>query len=189
MDSQDSSLYTFIKNFYENITGITGELRDITVGHPKIANDCNDIIQLSEESAFIVLSEANFYKKIANIAIHILHASPLETPVSKIGPLNQYLKVEEFKALKATHNHQNAMVAIFYAIHLLNQEVENNIEISCHSLADLIQILCVINMDDKDESNLYQSLVSATQYLALLLEQITYKTNTNLQYKFCPKNL
>ncbi|WXU00689.1 MAG: hypothetical protein Ctma_1418 [Catillopecten margaritatus gill symbiont] len=189
MNSQDGSLCIFIRNFYENITGITGELRDITVGHPTISEDCNNIIQLSEEAAFIDLNQASFYKKIANIAIHILYVSPLKTAISKTGPLNQYLKVEEFKALRATPNHQNAIVAIFYAIHLLNQEIDNKIEVSCHSLSELVQTLCAINMHDENETNLYQSLISTTKHLALLLEQITYKTNSTLQYQLCPGDL
>lgn len=189
MDSQDDSLHAFIGNLYGNITGITGELRDITVGHPSISENCNRIIQLSEEKAFIDLTQASFYKKIANIAVHILYESPLESTIYKDSPINQYLKIEEFEALNTTHNHQNAMVAIFYAIYLLNQEVKNEIEVSCHSVAELVQVLCAVDINNKNKISLHQSLVLTTKYLALLLEQITYKTNTALQYGLCPKNL
>jgi hypothetical protein len=141
MNPQGNSLCVFIRNFYGNITGIVGEFRDITVGHPTISEDCSKIIQLSTENAFINLNQASFYKKIANVAIHILYVSPLNTVISKTRTLNQYLKVKEFKALQETHNHQNAMIAIFYAIHLLNQEIENKIEVSCHAIAELTQTL------------------------------------------------
>ncbi|SFV88486.1 hypothetical protein MNB_SUP05-SYMBIONT-7-207 [hydrothermal vent metagenome] len=79
--------------------------------------------------------------------MHILYASPLATVIAR-EPLNQYLEIEEFKILKATPNHQNAIISIFYAIYLLNQEIDNEIEISCHSLVELVQVLCEINLDD-----------------------------------------
>lgn len=190
MHAQDTSLRVFINNIYANITGIDGELRDFTIGHPTISQDCAEIIKLSKEVAFIDLNQASIYKKVANIAMHIFHASPLKTVISR-EPLNQYLAIEEFKVLKATPNHQNAIIAIFYALHLLNQEQEvaNKIEISCHSMAELTQVLCEIKLDDNNKNNLYQLLIASTRHLALLFEQLTYKTNTTLQYNLCPKNL
>ncbi|OIR25724.1 hypothetical protein [Bathymodiolus thermophilus thioautotrophic gill symbiont] len=180
MNSKNTSLRVFIGNIYENITGIGGKFRDITIGHPSISQDCDDIVKSSEEKVFIDLNQASVYKKCANIAIHILYASPLKTPISR-EPLNQYLKIEEFKILKATPNHQNAIIAIFYALHLLNQEQEtkHKIEISCHSMIE-------IDLDDKNENNLYQFLIASTRYLALLFEQVVYKNNANLQYELCP---
>ncbi|CAB5505510.1 hypothetical protein [Bathymodiolus thermophilus thioautotrophic gill symbiont] len=180
MNSKNTSLRVFIGNIYENITGIGGKFRDITIGHPSISQDCDDIVKSNEEKVFIDLNQASVYKKCANIAIHILYASPLKTPISR-EPLNQCLKIEEFKILKATPNHQNAIIAIFYALHLLNQEQEtkHKIKISCHSMIE-------IDLDDKNENNLYQFLIASTRYLALLFEQVVYKNNANLQYELCP---
>lgn len=54
-------------------------------------------------------------------------------------------------------------------------------QISCHSFVELIKTL--------REKNLYQNLATLYRHLALLFEQITYETNTDLQYELYPKNL
>lgn len=175
------SLYDFIEAYYEEITNIKGEYQQLNFSKPNIS-DCSEIIDTSKKHPFIELKNSSAYKKVANTIMHIFYASPLDKEISSKSPINQYLKIKEFVFLKDTNNHQNAIIAIAYGLYIINKEDEFSelINISCHSFVELVQTLCAINLKTAD------MLILSTKLLALLLEQITYKTNNKLEYESCP---
>ncbi len=178
-----SDLAEFIQSIYEEITNITGEFKDFSMGSADIS-DCDVIIDNIQNKPLIAIDNgANAFKKVANVVMHIFYASPLKTPIFSDSPIAQFINPNfaELKNLKDTDNHQNALIAIAYGLFLLNQEktFTQSIYFSCHSLVELIQTMCRMELDNMD------NLLSSTHYLSLLFEQATYKCNADIEYQPC----
>lgn len=176
-----SNLYTFIENLYTKITNTSQETKEILIGYPIIESDCNEILTISQTHPFISLQNANIYKQVANVVIHIFYASPAEKPIIQKGFLN-LIKNKELKVLHNDKNHQNALIAIIYGLYLINKEDDFSqpINISCHTMVDWVQTLLTIDITKEE------NLLSATKFFSLLFEQTTYKCNLTKEYPHCP---
>lgn len=141
-------------------------------------------MKLKTELSFVgKLSEANPFKKTANLAMHILYASPLKTEIIKESPIKQYA-VKELWSLANISNHQNALVAVTYALSTFSnnsfRDTElKNVFVSYHYFVDLISVLCKIKICEGKYDNLFKP----ASWLSLIFEQIVYKKHPNLEYK------
>jgi hypothetical protein len=118
------------------------------------------------------LDEANVFKKVSYFMCFFISERPILEPFSKknIG-----------EDLAEMANHQNAIVALQLAIESLHgavvkanseepKKLENRIELSAHSYRDIIDsIKSIMPRDD-------------FKLVAVLLEQLAYKTNPDCQY-------
>lgn len=116
--------------------------------------------------------DASPFKKAANFLCYFVSERPILDgfPAEKVG-----------KEIAQIHNHQNALVGFMFVCKALQKatifrsdgvvQIENPIQLSKHSLLDIVDALAVI------PPHTHFKVVS------VLLEQLVYKTNPGCQYK------
>ncbi|MEZ5490256.1 MAG: hypothetical protein R3F50_08045 [Gammaproteobacteria bacterium] len=116
--------------------------------------------------------EASPFKKAANFLCYFVAERPIVNgfPEGSIG-----------ESLRRIHNHQNALIGFLFVckmlhkatIHRTNGEtltIENPIRFSKHTLEDVVEAFSVITPQNH------------FKVIAVLLEQLAYKTNPDCQY-------
>lgn len=122
------------------------------------------------------IDNASAFKKVANFVAHFIHLKPIKSSISALGG--------------AGHSDINAVVAFDIAILCLQHShirqksgaltaINRGIYISDHSYHDIIEALSAPNICPTQHY----------QILAVLFEQIVYKTNPQCQYSPEPSTL
>lgn len=116
------------------------------------------------------LDKASAFKQVAVFMCHFIEARPILEPFPS----------EIVQRLARVDNHQNAMIAFSIAEEALDQskierkdgimDIKNRIAYSRHSYVDIIEAISVVTREN-------------WKLVAVLLEQLTYKTNPTCQYK------
>lgn len=116
------------------------------------------------------LEKASVFKQVAVFMCHFIEARPILEP----------FPTEIVQRLARVDNHQNAIIAFSIAEEALHHSkikrkdgimnIKNRIAYSKHSYVDIIEALSVATRDN-------------WKLVAVLLEQLTYKTNQECQYK------
>ena len=118
---------------------------------------------------------ASPFKKAAAFVCHFVEANPIKTPLPKNSALAAGLE-----AANETVANQNAVLALRIAMESLHGakltrsdgkecEVSRRLDLSKHSYADVVNALAQAAPED-------------FKYVAVLLEQLAYKTNPRCQY-------
>ena len=118
---------------------------------------------------------ASPFKKAAAFLCHFVAAEPIKTPLPKDSALAGGLK-----AANSTEPDQNVVIALRIAMESLHGaqltrsdgeecEVSRRLDLSKHSYADIVDALTCATSEH-------------FKYVAVLLEQLTYKTNPRCQY-------
>lgn len=118
---------------------------------------------------------ASPFKKAAAFLCHFIAAQPIRTPLPRGSALAAGLE-----AANGAEPNQNAVVALRIAMESLHGaklmrsdgkecEVSRRLDLSKHSYADIVDALA-------------EATAADFKYVAVLLEQLTYKTNPRCQY-------